>query len=320
MDLIVALIAGTMFILILYKGFDNGFVLSVFGVITFVASYYLSYILAHPAGLIIHYTTGIYRFVAAPIGGIAIFFIINILGVIPKYIYKRVKRTRSESEDGKVTYFYKPSAISRLTGIALMMPVALFIVSFVYWTACAVRPNETGVISSLISWPAKLCIGHGFEVALGADDDVYDSEKMSQLIANPSEAANKINSVVNDPSIKSLITDQSLMSAIKSADPSQIESNRALNNLLRNDDAMSKLYEVGLTPEEYSSKEYRRKLSERLSRVGERIQVLENDPEFQQIAEKLKGQGGISQEQIRALLTDKQFLQFFDRVLYETKD
>jgi len=319
MTWIVASIAALVFIFVLYKGFKNGFVLSSFGVIAFIASYYLSYVLAHPAGVLIYHMTGIYRFVAVPAGGIFIFIAVNCIGSILKFIYKKVKRTRSESEDGKVIYFYKPSLPSSLAGICLMMPIAMFIVSFIFWSAGAVLPNKTGVVGALISWPAKLCVAHGFNVILDGANGVYDAQIMSQMIANPTDAVEKINSVVNDPVVKSLITDQDLMMAIKSADPQQIENSGALNRLLMNDDAMEKLYQVGLTPEDYTSNEYKQKLSERLSRVGERINVLENDPEFQQILEEIKSDGGFSHSQIRSLLTDKKFLGVVDKILYETR-
>jgi len=319
MTWIVAAVAALIFILFLYKGFKNGFVISALGVAAFIASYYLSYILAHPAGLLIHHATGIYRFVAVPAGGIVIFIAVNCFGTILKFIYKKVKRTRSESEDGKVVYFYKPSLSSSLAGTCLMMPIAIFIVSFIFWTASAVQPDKIGVVGTLISWPAKLCVAHGFNTILDDENGVCDAQIMSELIANPTEAVERINSVVNDPQVKSLITDQNLMMAIKSSDPERIANSEALNRLLMNDDAMEKLYRVGLTPEDYTSNEYKQELSVRLSRVGERINVLENDPEFQQIIEEMKSNGGFSQSQIRSLLTDRKFLGVVDKILYETR-
>ena len=129
----------------------------------------------------------------------------------------------------------------------------------------------------------------------------------------------KINDLVNDPTLNNLIKDQSLISAIRDADAAQIETNQSLTRLLKNASAMNKLHEVGLVPDNYKTPEYKQQLANRLSEVGARMKEIENDPDVQDIINELKGQGKLSQTQIRSLITDKRFLKIVDRIVYETK-
>ena len=273
-----------------------------------------------PAGNIIYDLTGLYRFAAVPIAGLIIFILINIFGMIPKFLYKRAMRTIIEFEDGKKHSFYKPNKISRFCGLIVMLPLALFMVSFVYWTASAVQQKESGLFQNIMAYPAKMAIGSGLQLSLGNNkDSEYSPLKLAELIKNPSRAVSKINDLVNDPTLNNLIKDQSLISAIRDADAAQIETNQSLTRLLKNASAMNKLHEVGLVPDNYKTPEYKQQLANRLSEVGARMKEIENDPDVQDIINELKGQGKLSQTQIRSLITDKRFLKIVDRIVYETK-
>lgn len=313
-------IAGIVFISIVFKGYKNGFMLSIIGFTVFIAAYYLSYILAEPVGKIIYAVTGLYRFIAVPIGGFVVFFLVNLIGVIPTIFYKRAMRTEIKSDDGKSTYLYKPSFFSRFSGMCLMLPIALFMVSFVYWADRVLNPKNSTEIKRMVSFPAKSAVESGLECALSDDDPkCFDPEKLSKLISNPIETSDKINAVINDPDIKELIKDKRFIDAIRTANKEKIYNNKNFSWLLADDDAMKKLHEIGFVPKNYKSADYKEQLVDRLIKVGERMKEIQKEPEFGPLIEKFQTKDGITKEKVSKLLSDKRFLKLVDKMIYETQ-
>jgi len=309
--------AAVILLLIVYKGYENGVVLAFIGIITFFASYFLSYTLAVPAGNAIHDATGLYRFVAVPAGGLAVFFVINILSFLPKFIYKRIMRTKVEDKDGNVKTFYKPHTASRVIAVGLMLPVGLFMVSFIYWGGNALSPEDVGMKNRIMAFPAKKLLEVGLATTFGEDDDLtYSTGQLTELITNPSTASEKISDVLREPTVQQLMHDTTLLNDIRSGNPDLLLKNRGFRKLLSDDEAMLKLHRVGMVSDDYKDPDYAKFLALRLSEAGIRMRNIENDPGIKELVSELQSGGGLTQEKVRSIITDKRFLKLVDGLMY----
>ncbi len=269
MHIAIDILAAIILLFFFLAGWHKGFLLSLLGIVRVILSYGASYFAGRYLGVWLGTLTHRPRLVTIPVCAILTFVLIAFAFHVVMY---EIREHHKEKE--KKDNFQLP-VLSALGGGAINLFGGTLSLILLFWLGDLFLVGVAGIPipgadDARFGRMARRGVYEATYLVIPKKDNDTQVAAMARMISNPSTGMASLEKVLDAESVQQLVTDKQFAVDMLSGDPSQIEQNASLQQLLNDRETLDELRELGIL----SGYETKSGMCESLARFGqnERIQ------------------------------------------------
>lgn len=306
-----------------FRGFRQGWLRAVVGIVGFVFSYWAAFHWAPEGAVWLEANTSLQGFLAMAASGLSIFFLATIAVQVVLIALTILINLFLESEGAKV------SLVSRIGGAMSGALVGVFFglsAVYAYGVAMPMLVSDSGAgstmveteVSSVSKW-ANRAAGFVIEQAMAASDVEPGLAKMSVAAAEqPLATAQSIQGLSKNEQLQQLFEDPAQREVLVSGDLSQVVDLPAFQKLAASPE-LQQLADIAGISGSANSQEYQQQVAEKMSRVAQKMDTMRNDPRLQEMLNNPELQRQLNSSNPLELLNNPEMKEIADMLLRDTQ-